>query len=297
MGLMTATIKRFLPKSLLGRSLLIIVMPLVILQMVSAAIFYETHWDKVTLRLARGVAGDIAAVITLLRKNTEPENHDWVFNLAAQTMEFQVSFKEKTVLPNSTRTPSGLMERMLARAIRGQVGKPFQIDTDSKDRYVIIDIQLATGVLHFETTRKRLFSSTVYVFVVWMVGTSLILFAVATIFMRNQVKPIRRLAIAADNFGKGRDVSNFKPEGASEVRQAGSALLLMQARLGRQLNPLARPLNRLHILQQRKQRLVLDTQEVLPQELADAQHPRQRRQHLRLLQRRQPSRPVLLLQK
>ena len=70
MGSMTATIKRFLPKSLLGRSLLIIVMPLVILQMVSAAIFYETHWDKVTLRLARGVAGDIAAVITLLRKNT-----------------------------------------------------------------------------------------------------------------------------------------------------------------------------------------------------------------------------------
>ena len=236
MGSMTATIKRFLPKSLLGRSLLIIVMPLVILQMVSAAIFYETHWDKVTLRLARGVAGDIAAVITLLGKNTEPENHDWVFNLAAQTMEFQVSFKEKTVLPNSTRTPSGLMERMLAQAIRGQVGKPFQIDTDSKDRYVIIDIQLATGVLHFETTRKRLFSSTVYVFVVWMVGTSLILFAVATIFMRNQVKPIRRLAIAADNFGKGRDVSNFKPEGASEVRQAGSAFLIMQERIVRQIN-------------------------------------------------------------
>ena len=86
MGLMTATIKRFLPKSLLGRSLLIIVMPLVILQMVSAAIFYETHWDKVTLRLARGVAGDIAAVINLLRKNTEPEYHDWVFKIAAQTM-------------------------------------------------------------------------------------------------------------------------------------------------------------------------------------------------------------------
>ena len=125
---------------------------------------------------------------------------------------------------------------MLARAIRGQVGKPFQIDTDSKDRYVIIDIQLATGVLHFETTRKRLFSSTVYVFVVWMVGTSLILFAVATIFMRNQVKPIRRLAIAADNFGKGRDVSNFKPEGASEVRQAGSAFLIMQERIVRQIS-------------------------------------------------------------
>ncbi|MCH7833313.1 MAG: HAMP domain-containing protein, partial [Proteobacteria bacterium] len=233
---MTVTIKRFLPKSLLGRSLLIIVMPLVILQVVSATIFYETHWDKVTLRLARGVAGDIAAVITLLRRNPKPENRRWIFDLASNTMEFQVTLKEKAVLPNSSWAPSGLMERMLARAIRGQIAKPFQIDTESKDRTVIIDIQLATGVLRTETTRKRLFSSTVYVFVIWMVGTSLILFAVATVFMRNQVKPIRRLAIAADNFGKGRDVSNFKPEGASEVRQAGSAFLIMQERIVRQIS-------------------------------------------------------------
>jgi len=69
MATMSATVKRFLPKSLLGRSLLIIVTPLVILQLVSAAIFYETHWDKVTLKLARGVAGDIAAVISLMRRS------------------------------------------------------------------------------------------------------------------------------------------------------------------------------------------------------------------------------------
>jgi len=80
MGPMTVTIKRFLPKSLLGRSLLIIVMPLVILQVVSATIFYETHWDKVTLRLARGVAGDIAAIITLLKRNPESENRGWYRN-------------------------------------------------------------------------------------------------------------------------------------------------------------------------------------------------------------------------
>ena len=79
-------------------------------------------------------------------------------------------------------------------------------------------------------TRKRLFSSTVYVFVIWMVGTSLILFFVATIFMRNQVKPIRRLAIAAENFGKGRDMATFKSEGATEVRQASTAFLAMPVR-------------------------------------------------------------------
>ena len=84
------------------------------------------------------------------------------------------------------------------------------------------------------TSRKRLFSSTTF-FVIWMVGTSLILFAVATIFMRNQVKPIRRLADAAENFGKGRDVSTFKPEGAAEVRQAALAFMAMRERIVRQI--------------------------------------------------------------
>ena len=236
MGPITTTVKRFLPKSLLGRSLLIIVTPLIVLQLVSAAIFFESHWDKVTLRLARGVAGDISAVINLLRRHPDVENRDWIFSVAAENMEMTVSIKDKAVLPSDSREPSGLMERMLTRALKSYVGRPFRIDTESIDRHVVIDVQLASGVLHVVTTRKRLFSSTAYVFVIWMVGTSLILFGLATIFMRNQVKPIRRLAIAADNFGKGRDESGFKPEGASEVRQAASAFLAMRERILRQIS-------------------------------------------------------------
>ncbi len=236
MGPITASVKRFLPKSLLGRSLLIIVTPLVILQLVSAGIFYETHWDKVTLRLARGVAGDISAVINLLRRHPGVENRGWIFLVAAENMEMVMSIKDKAVLANDSREPSGLMERMLTRALKSHVGRPFRIDTDSMKRHVVIDVQLASGVLHVITTRKRLFSSTAYVFVIWMVGTSLILFGLATIFMRNQVKPIRRLAIAADNFGKGRDESGFKPEGAAEVRQAASAFLAMRERIVRQIS-------------------------------------------------------------
>ena len=236
MGPLTATLKRYLPKSLLGRSLMIIVTPLVILQLVSTAIFYETHWDKVTLRLARGVAGDIAAVIKLLRRHPGPENRKWIVGLAAESMEFSVALREGAVLPNNSWEPSGLTERMLTRAMNSYIGKPFLIDRETKKRRIIIDVQLATGVLLVETTRKRLFSSTVYVFVIWMIGTSLILFVVATIFMRNQVKPIRRLAVAADNFGMGRDVSNFKPEGASEVRRAAAAFLVMRERIIRQIS-------------------------------------------------------------
>lgn len=236
MGPLTATVKRYLPKSLLGRSLMIIVTPLVILQLVSAAIFYETHWDKVTLKLARGVAGDIAAVISLLRRKPEPENRTWIYDVAARNMDLVVTLKEKAVLPNSSQTPNGLLERMLTRAMKSHVGKPFLIDSESRSRQIVIDVQLPSGVLHVVTSRKRLFSSTAYVFVIWMVGTSLILFAVATIFMRNQVKPIRRLAVAAEDFGKGRDVSKFKPEGAAEVRQASSAFLAMRERIVRQIS-------------------------------------------------------------
>ena len=232
---MTLQIKKYLPKSLLGRSLMIIVMPLILLQIVSATIFYETHWDKVTLRLARSVAGDVAAVIFLIRHESDIEARQRVFDLAAETMQLVVSYQDKAVLDNSPDINDDLMTRMLSRALKDAVGKPFRIDPHSRDRQVIIDIQLPKGVLQVVTSRKRLFSSTTYVFVIWMVGTSLILFAVATIFMRNQVKPIRRLADASENFGKGRDVSMFKPEGATEVRQAASAFMAMRARILRQI--------------------------------------------------------------
>jgi two-component system osmolarity sensor histidine kinase EnvZ len=127
------------------------------------------------------------------------------------------------------------MERTLIRSLGEYLGRPFQIDSKFIERYVIVEVQLSQGVLEVIVPRKRLFSSTTYVFVMWMVGTSLILFGVATIFMRNQVKPITRLAQAADQFGKGRNVPNFKPEGASEVRQAASAFLAMRERIQRQI--------------------------------------------------------------
>lgn len=233
---LSQAVKRFLPKSLLGRSLLIIVTPLVLLQIVSAMIFFETHWDKVTLRLAKSVAGDVAAVVTLLRQFPEHGDRRWISRLASRHMEFQLEFDDDRILPNRPPQPDGLLEEMLAASLKSFVSKPFTIDTETLDRYVIIDVQLANGVLRVTTTRKRLFSSTTYVFVMWMVGTSLILFAVAMMFMRNQVKPIRRLANAADDFGKGRDIPDFKLEGATEVRQAAAAFIDMRDRIQRQIN-------------------------------------------------------------
>jgi two-component system, OmpR family, osmolarity sensor histidine kinase EnvZ len=229
-------IKRLLPRSLLGRSLLIIVTPLVLLQVVSAFIFYESHWDKVTLRLARGVAGDIATIVAFMRQYPEPADRDRFFDMAADHMEISATIKAGEILPNLPPPEDTLTEKMLVRAMREYVGKPFQIDTRSMQRHVVVSVQLPDGILEVITTRKRLFSSTTYIFVLWMVGTSMILLGVATVFMRNQVKPIRRLAIAADRFGMGRDVPSFKPEGAREVRQAAAAFMAMRERIQRQIS-------------------------------------------------------------
>ncbi len=229
-------IKRFLPKSLLGRSLLIIVTPMVLLQAVSALIFFENHWSKVSLRLARGLAGDIATIDNLISQNPKPGNQQWIFSLARRHMNITASIKAGEVLPNTPPVAKSQMERILIKAIAEGVNRPFQIDTVSLDRRVIINLQLPEGVLEIITIRKRLFSTTTYVFILWMVGTSLILLAVAIVFMRNQVKPIRRLAKAADDLGKGRDVPSFKPEGATEVRRAAAAFLAMRERIMRHVS-------------------------------------------------------------
>lgn len=227
-------VKRVLPKSLLGRSLLILVTPLVLLQVVSALIFFETHWSKVTLKMARTVAADIAVTIDLMHEFPDAHHQQWMFRRASD-LNFRLKTMPGKILENTTVQGDNLGERMLIQAMNEYVRKPFRLYPNMEARHMVIDVQLAHGVLRVIVSDKRLFSSTASVFVLWMVGTSLLLFGVATIFMRNQVRPIRRLARAADDFGKGRDSPKFKPEGATEVRQAASAFILMRDRLVRQI--------------------------------------------------------------
>jgi len=229
-------IKGFLPRSLLGRSLLIIVTPLVILQVIAGLIFYESHWDKVSLRLSRNVAGDIAGVVNLMHLYPGATNRANLFRLASVDFAMTTTFRDGEILQGAATAASDRMEETLFKALGEAVRLPFRVTPDDARRHIVIDVQLPDGVLRAVVSRKRLFSSTTYVFVIWMVGSSLILFSVATIFMRNQVKPIRRLAEAADAFGKGRDAPNLKPEGATEVRHTAAAFLAMRERIRRQIS-------------------------------------------------------------
>jgi len=229
-------IKKILPKSLLGRTLLIVVTPLVLLQLVSATVFYESHWTKVSRSMARSLAGDISALIELLHQDHSPQGITAIRELAANNMGLVVTLEKNKILANVPEKKSvSIVDKMFVRSLKNSVQRPFKIDNKSLDNHLIVSIQLQEGVFEVILNRKRLFSSTTYIFVLWMVGTSMILFGVATIFMRNQVKPIRRLAAAADELGKGRDAPNLKPEGAREIRQASTAFIAMRDRIQRQI--------------------------------------------------------------
>ena len=233
----TLFIKRLLPRTLFGRSLLIIVSPLILLQVISTHIFYDRHWDTITRRLSSSIASDVSMVLNMLSENPAPKKHAAIFDRAHKTFGFIITMEPGVILPNKKSVPANArIDHFLSHALKERIGSRFQIDTTSFKEQVVIDVQLADAVLHVVAPGDRLFSSTTYIFITWMVGSSLILFAVASIFMRNQIRPIRRLALAVDSFGKGRPVDDdFRSGGALEVRQAASAFNLMRERIHRQI--------------------------------------------------------------
>lgn len=226
--------RRLQPRSLFVRALLIIGGPLILLQIVSAWIFYDRHWETITRRLASSLAGDIAYVMEQMHQR--PDDTVRIFRDAHAKMDLAMSFRPGMILPNSERAEDGLLDRLLFRGLDERVRRPARIDSSAFKERVVIEIQLPTGVLHVVAPGGRVFSSTTYIFILWMIGASLVLFAVASVFMRNQVRPIRRLARAVDRFGKGQDPQqDFREEGAGEVRLAAAAFNRMAARIRRQM--------------------------------------------------------------
>jgi two-component system osmolarity sensor histidine kinase EnvZ len=230
-------IKRVLPRSLLGRSLLIILLPLVILQGVAFTIFYGSYLDVTSRRLAFAIAGEVAQSIELMHRFPGSENRDWILYSAWQRLEVPMRFAPSAKIDDKPWINQlGPMDDDLAAALQDKVRLPFTMDWTSDPRNVMIEIQLPEGVLEVEAPRKRLYTSTLYLFVLWLAGSALLLFTIAAMFMRIQVRAIRRLAAAAELFGMGRDRDPIKPEGASEVRQAAAAFNRMQARITRFLS-------------------------------------------------------------
>lgn len=235
-GTMRLGIKRALPQGLYGRSLLIFITPMVVLQGVVAFVFMERHWEMVTQRLSESVARDISALIDTYQSYPRDDDGALIARIAEQRLGLIISF-----LPGGDLPPAGpkpffsLLDRALSEEITKYIGRPFWIDTVGRSSLVEIRIKLDNSVMRVIARRSQTYASNSHIFIVWMAGTSLVLIVVALLFLRNQIRPIQRLADAAEAFGKGRTLESFRPRGAREVRQAAAAFIDMRDRIERQI--------------------------------------------------------------
>jgi two-component system osmolarity sensor histidine kinase EnvZ len=232
-----------MPRGLFARALIIIIAPMVILQSVIAYAFMERHWQTVTRRLSAAVTQDVAAIIDVIESYPQDPDYATIQRIAADRLNLDIDMLPPGPLPAPEPKPFfSILHRALSDEIRRQIARPYWIDTVGRSSVVEIRVQLDKGVLRVLTRRSQAYASNSHIFLMWMVGTSLVLLGIAVIFLRNQIRPILRLAEAAESFGKGREIE-FRPRGAREVRQAGHAFIEMRRRIERAIEQRTAMLN------------------------------------------------------
>jgi two-component system, OmpR family, osmolarity sensor histidine kinase EnvZ len=226
-------LRRRLPTGLYVRSLLIIIIPMILLQSVVAAVFMERHWQMVTQRLSMAVTRDIAAIIDIIQTYPEDTDYSEIIRIAHDKLNLNISIEPGGELPPPRSKPFfSILDGILSDEIKDQVHLPFWIDTLGDSRFVEIRIKLPDKILRVFTRRSQTYASNTHIFILWMVGTSLVLIGISILFLRGQIRPILALARAAESFGKGQK-PDFLPRGADEVRRAGLAFILMRERIER----------------------------------------------------------------
>ncbi|MBM3618999.1 MAG: HAMP domain-containing protein [Alphaproteobacteria bacterium] len=226
-------LRRILPQSLFGRSLLILVLPTILIQAVATHIFYSRHWESVSGWMANSLAGEIALLVHEMNGATPEKKSELIFfadKLMGITMTLEAADEEMQFLRSGRDVSPGFFDALAVR-----VNLPIALAMVDDDSTLSIRVKMNDEILHALVTRKRLVSSTTYIFIYWMMGTAFLLTAVALVFLRNQIRPIVRLSEVVEAFGKGLDDPGFKPQGAKEVRRAGHAFLHMRHRIERQI--------------------------------------------------------------
>ncbi|KGE01072.1 ATP-binding protein [Rhizobium sp. YS-1r] len=233
---LTRWLRRRLPTGLYTRSLLIVILPMLLLQTVVAAVFMERHWRMVTERLSEGTVRDIASIIEVIKSYPQDSNYDAITGIAGNALNLTIAVEENGQLPPPRPRPFfSLLDNVLADQINRQIQMPFWIDTVGDSRLVEIRIKFDSRVLRVFARRGSTYASNTHIFLVWMIGTALVLVGISILFLRGQIRPILKLAQAAESFGKGQSTEGFSPRGADEIRRAGLAFIQMRERIERQM--------------------------------------------------------------
>jgi len=236
-------VARIMPKGLYPRALVIVIAPVVLLQSVIAYVFMERHWQTVTQRLSSAVSSEIATLIDVYESYPQDDQATVIGRIAGERLGMDVEILPDTDLPApGTRPFFSLLDSALSAELAQQVKRPFWLDTVGRSSLIEIRIKIGKDVMRVLTRRSQAYASNSHIFLLWMIGTSLILLTIAVLFLRNQIRPILRLADAAEAFGKGRD-ADFRPRGAREVRRAGNAFIEMKRRVERSIGERTMMLN------------------------------------------------------
>ena len=227
--------RRVLPRSMLWRSLLIVLFPLLVTQGIALELYYGNYLRVVSRRLSDGVVGDITYTIALFERYQSRQDRAWLLRVARERTQLGIVWHPSGHLPKTGSSHvTGPMDEDLERAVQLRIGFPYRIDWGVDEHTVQILIQLPDGVLEIGAPRKRLDVGQIWLFVFWVIGGTVLLFGIAAVFVRNQVRGIRRLARGAEQFGLGRDVGPIRTEdGSLEVRKAAVAFNRMQERISR----------------------------------------------------------------
>ena len=221
--------KKLIPTSLLGRSLIIVFVPLITLVILTVFVFYQTSWNIISKRLTQSVVADINVIVKLIDQNLKFK----AMRIAKEDFKMEVSYKKNTNLnPLSFRPARGILSFRLRQALE-ELNKPFFYDLSNLDQGAKIAIQLDQDLLIINVNKDRLYNESAFVFLLWMIFASLVLLVVAFFFMKGQIRPLKRLSIIAEAFGRGLDAPELKGSGALEIRQTTNAFNQMRTRIKR----------------------------------------------------------------
>ncbi|PPR53971.1 MAG: Osmolarity sensor protein EnvZ [Alphaproteobacteria bacterium MarineAlpha5_Bin1] len=221
--------KKIIPSSLLGRSLIIVFAPILILVVLTTFIFYQTSWSIISKRLAQSVVADINVIVKLIDQNLKPE----AIQIAKNDFKMDVIYKKDTDLnPLSFRPQRGILTRRLQQSLE-ELERPFFYDLSNLEKGAAIAIQLNNDLLIISVHKDRLYNESAFVFLLWMFFASLILLLLSYLFMKGQIRPLKRLAIIAETFGRGLDAPELKGSGSLEIRQTTNAFNQMRTRIKR----------------------------------------------------------------
>ena len=214
--------------------MLIVVFPIVAFQIIILTYYFNSLWERTLYRLSRSVAMEISVIIDQVKKNNPSENE--LNNNFGKDLAFLIKLHEQEPSANNKNIiPFDLVLKSFNKELTNKIKDPYKILEDSYSKNITVLIKLDNNYLEIKVPKYRITTSRNHIFLGWLVVSSLLLILISFLFLRNQIKPITKLAKAAEQFGKGQDISDFKISGASEVRLASVEFVKMKNRIFRQI--------------------------------------------------------------